>query len=285
MFRVYLPLVYLLFLPLQFLAQTLIPNSGFENWQDFDTLNQGHLYPSKWTAANSDTLFMLGSSGIVRRSNFATRGNYSVQMIIDSGNNIYNQETLQNTFPFKGRPHSLRFFTNFEEPGNSATATIIFYALDTNSNWQPVGNGISTFGYTGAGWTEQLININYTDTIIPARCHISFDYPSNADVKKNISFYLDEVSFSTSTGFTEIGRNDVFRNFYPCPVNEVINLNLKQDATVQLVDMLGKDIDSRIFASGTAIMATDNLPNGLYLLHIVYKNGKTEIDKIIINHP
>lgn len=284
MFRSRLSLLYILFFSIQSFAQTLVPNSGFENWQDFDTLNQGHQLPSKWTAANTDTLFMLGNSGIVRKSSYAARGSYSVQMVIDSSNNLYDHETLQNTFPFKGRPNSLRFFASFDQPGNSATATIILYASDTNSNWKPVGSGVSTFGYTQSGWVEQAFSIFYTDTVMPARCHIAFDYPSNGSGRKDISFYFDEISFSTSTGFlAPVNKKD--HGLFPCPANEELNLNLVYPATVQIVDLLGKSIYSRIFAPGLVNLATDNLPSGFYTLYIAYTNGQTETNKIIINHP
>ncbi len=285
MFRNYLLLIYILLFSFQAFAQTLIPNSGFENWQDYDTLNQGHQLPSKWDVANTDSMFMQGYQGIVRKSSYAARGSYSLQMVIDSSNNIYDYETLENTFPFKGRPTSLRFFTAFSEPGNSATVSLTFYRIDTNGNWQPLGSGFSTFSHTKDGWVEEALNISYTDTTMPTRCHISFDYPSNAVGKKNISFYLDEISFSNNTSIAENLINNKEQIAFPCPADKLLSLKLSGDAKVQIIDMLGKSVYSRIFAPGLSSLATDNLPNGFYLLYIVYASGQTEIDKIIINHP
>ncbi|MDZ4757021.1 MAG: T9SS type A sorting domain-containing protein [Bacteroidota bacterium] len=283
MSRISFLLLYIILFCSQSFAQTLIPNSGFENWQDYDTLMQGHQLPSKWTAFKTDTLFNNGYQGMVRKSNYAARGNYSVQMIVDSTNNMYTEETLQNTFPFKGRPTSLRFFTSFSEEGNGASATVIFYALDTNGNWKTVGSGFNSFGYTQAGWVEQAFNILYTDTVLPTRCHIAFDYPSNAVGKKNISFYVDEISFSTNTNISD--PISAIPNIFPCPAQKELFVDLKYSASIQIFDIMGKPIYKQAFLSGKSNLLIDNLPNGIHLLYIMYANGETTIDKIIIDHP
>lgn len=269
---------------LQSAAQTLIPNQGFESWQPYDTFNLGHDLPSKWTVLYSDSLFMLNKAGIVRKSTNATRGTYCVQMVVDSSNNLYHTETLQNTFPFKGKPTSLRFFSAFDQPGNTASATVTFFARDTSNNWQPVGSSAATFGFSQSGWTEQAFNIIYTDTLSPTRCEIVFNYPSNAAATKGISFYLDEISFSTNTEIFDYD-NIIGPRLFPCPSDKQLSAELNSSATVKVFDLLGNQIYSRIFASGSNIIGTGDMPNGIYIINIRYENGQVQTEKIIINHP
>lgn len=100
------------------------------------------------------------------------------------------------------------------------------------------------------------------------------------------ALYIDEIEIGSaakiaSTQSVEIAGLAV----YPNPANDHINVTLtdKDAGTLTLMDMQGKTIKNMTFTNGSAIMSTDNISEGIYLLNI--SNGTaTSTVKVDIKH-
>lgn len=85
------------------------------------------------------------------------------------------------------------------------------------------------------------------------------------------NWVYDNLANETLSATNFSMANDI--RVYPNPSTGVFNVLLKQDASVEIHDMLGKVIYVNKVQAGTSIIDISNYQNGLYLLNIKFENG------------
>ena len=98
------------------------------------------------------------------------------------------------------------------------------------------------------------------------------------------TYRLDMEIERKPTGIANVNNNDVAVSVYPNPANNKINISLSDvNATIALIDIQGR-IVKNIPANGTlTAIATDDVANGLYFVHIKSGN-QTIVRKVTIAH-
>jgi hypothetical protein len=126
---------------------------------------------------------------------------------------------------------------------------------------------------------------NYVESPVTVRFSSSNGTISSADLA-NMNAYVNgdaaEVLFS-ATGINENISNQVV-NVYPNPANDVLNVLVSENATVQLLDLSGKQVLSTInaFANQIQVMDVKNLSEGVYIMKI--SNEKSlSIKKVVLS--
>ena len=69
--------------------------------------------------------------------------------------------------------------------------------------------------------------------------------------------------------------------YYPNPVGDKLTLQGKESLSYRLFDLKGRQLDEGTTSGGTATIAMENLPAGLYLLQVTAANGQSNTVKII----
>ena len=91
--------------------------------------------------------------------------------------------------------------------------------------------------------------------------------------------YLSSIDFLTSVQQANIETVSLL--VYPNPVGDVLNINMPEAGTIQLLNLEGKVIQSKqVNVEGITSFSTEMLPKGIYLCR--YTNGvETKTVKII----
>ncbi len=72
-------------------------------------------------------------------------------------------------------------------------------------------------------------------------------------------------------------------NVYPNPSNRIFNIAIDTDATINITDILGKQILNKTIQSGNSQLDLSDLANGIYLMRITNESNQTKTIKIIKN--
>ena len=72
-------------------------------------------------------------------------------------------------------------------------------------------------------------------------------------------------------------------NVYPNPSNSIFNIAIDADATINITDILGKQILIKTIQSGNSQLDLSDFENGIYLMRITNESNQTKTIKIIKN--
>ena len=106
------------------------------------------------------------------------------------------------------------------------------------------------------------------------------------------TYYAVTAGFCKSSPFAvTVGTTLTTSNFwnnstlkvYPNPSNTVFNIDIDVNATVKVIDVLGKQIVDKNIISGTSQIDLSNYASGIYLLKITNESGQGKTIKIIKN--
>lgn len=74
------------------------------------------------------------------------------------------------------------------------------------------------------------------------------------------------ASFSEDCGLGIETNTQIILNLYPNPVNDILNLELKSTATIQIVNVMGEVIQTQPVQQGITSMDVSNLTAGIYFI-------------------
>jgi hypothetical protein len=135
-----------------------------------------------------------------------------------------------------------------------------------------IGSGGVQFG-AKANFTKVDVPVTYITTTLPANLIRFYFTNSNDTVQNTSTLYVDDVTYTTTTGVTEVLMNDIEISAYPNPANDVLSINASSDdeLVLELYAIDGKVLQAKTFSKTTQIRVAD-LANGLYLYTIKNKD-------------
>lgn len=280
-------------------AQTSAPNGGFETWQTktliFNPLSPLDV-PTSWSTFDSlanSLNFLLGQtttiqktvtksttvknsgtmSAVLTTKTFSSLG--AVPGILTNAN--INLDASFNLTFSGGAPITQRVslasaylkYAPATADSGSFAVEIINRTLGVDSI---IGSGGVQFG-AKANFTKVDVPVTYINTTLPANLIRFYFTNSNDTVQNSSTLYVDDVTYTTTTGVTEALMNDIEISAYPNPANEVVTIKATtEDAlVVELYSIDGQLLQTKAFSKETQLRIAD-LANGLYVYNIKDKD-------------
>ena len=168
------------------------------------------------------------------------------------------------------------------DPDNATQGDVITVNITgVNTMWTNFNPVVSLSNSTNPSETIQASSVNVTNnTMLQADLSI----PADASVgmwNVNVDDLVLEEGFEVhlSIGISELSFENL--KVYPNPSNGLINLELSEEARIDIRDLSGSLKGSHSLNSGTNRLDLSDYPGGIYILSLVGEN-KNEQLKIII---
>lgn len=258
------------------LSNLYVTNSVFIGNTDIGN-NGGNyvIYQSVSSTANANT----ESNSVVRNNTFY--GNYdSKAMLLWNGNVGTLNCIFERNIVTQGDSTMVI--------GNTATANNV-YNVNINNNYLPA-NSIQAsvgFGYVNntLGTTPGFVDAaNFNFNLTSSSPCLDIDgsllwMPDNLDYAGNPRFSgvgVDlgayEYQYQSTTGVDEVVESSIL-NIYPNPTNSVLNIEVKENTNIKIVNLLGKTLAEQQLNTDINTINVSNLPSGVY--YIQTRNGST----------
>jgi len=281
-------------------AQTTPPNGGFETWQNrtliFNPLVPIEV-PTSWSTFDSlanNLNFLFGQSTaiqktVTRNTSIKNTGTASAMLTTKTfpGLNVAIPGILTNAvitldasmdIAFTGgtaitqRVSKAAAFIRYAPATNDTASFVVEIINRTFGKDSLIGFGSVEFGARPT-FTKIEIPIDYNATTLPANLIRFFFTNSNDTVQNSSTLYVDDVTYTTTTGVTEALMNDIEITAYPNPANEVVTIKAAtEDAlVVELYSIDGQLLQTKAFSKETQLRIAD-LANGLYVYNIKDKD-------------
>jgi len=281
-------------------AQTTPPNGGFETWQNrtliFNPLVPIEV-PTSWSTFDSlanNLNFLFGQSTaiqktVTRNTSIKNTGTASAMLTTKTfpGLNVAIPGILTNAvitldasmdIAFTGgtaitqRVSKAAAFIRYAPATNDTASFVVEVINRTFGKDSLIGIGGIEFGARPT-FTKIEIPIDYNATTLPANLIRYYFTNSNDTVQNSSTLYVDDVTYTTTTGVTEALMNDIEITAYPNPANEVVTIKAAtEDAlVVELYSIDGQLLQTKAFSKETQMRITD-LANCLYVYNIKDKN-------------
>jgi hypothetical protein len=281
-------------------AQTTPPNGGFETWQNrtliFNPLVPIEV-PTSWSTFDSlaNILnFTIGQSTaiqktVTRNTSIKNSGTASAMLTTKTfpGLNVAIPAMLTNAvitldasmdIAFTGgtaitqRVSKAAAFIRYAPATNDTASFVVEIINRTFGKDSLIGIGGIEFGARPT-FTKIEIPIDYNATTLPANLIRYYFTNSNDTVQNSSTLYVDDVTYTTTTGVTEALMNDIEITAYPNPANEVVTIKAAtEDAlVVELYSIDGQLLQTKAFSKETQLRIAD-LANGLYVYNIKDKD-------------
>jgi hypothetical protein len=291
-------------------AQNAPTNNGLETWQvkplTFTPPTPIEI-PTSWSTIDSllnslyyfYTQIPMSQQTVFKSTTIKNSGNSSAKIVMSSmpginplsglltnGNVIF--DPLQSSILITGgTPISQRiakasaYIKNDADIADSAVFTVIILSTSTGVE-SVIGSGEVVLG-TVPNFTKIDVPITYINTTLPANL-IRYNFMNSVSSSLTTStMYVDDVTYTTTTGITEALMNDIKITAFPNPVNDVLTINAssEDELVFELYAIDGKVMQTKTFSKATQINVAE-LASGLYL-YTVKNNDHAIIKKATIN--
>jgi len=281
-------------------AQTTPPNGGFETWQNkiliFNPLSPLEV-PTSWSTFDSlanSLNFLIGQSTAIQKTvtkntTIKNTGTASAMLTTKTfpGLNVAIPGILTNAvitldasmdISFSGgtaitqRVSKAAAFIRYAPATADSGSFIVEVINRTFGKDSVIGSGGVQFGAKSA-FTKIEVPIDYISTTLPANLLRYFFTNSNDTVQNSSTLYVDDVSYTTTTGITEALMNDIEITAFPNPAIDVLSIKASSDDELvfELYAIDGKVLQHKTFSKTTEIRVAD-LASGLYLYTVKNKD-------------
>jgi len=281
-------------------AQTTPPNGGFETWQNRTLLFNPLIpieVPTSWSTFDSlaNTLnFLFGQSTAIQKTvtkntTIKNTGTASAMLTTKTfpGINVAIPGILTNAvvtldasmdISFSGgtaitqRVSKAAAFIRYAPATADSGSFIVEVINRTFGKDSVIGSGGLQFGAKSA-FTKIEVPRDYISTTLPANLLRYFFTNSNDTVQNSSTLYVDDVSYTTTTGITEALMNDIEITAFPNPAIDVLSIKASSDDELvfELYAIDGKVLQHKTFSKTTEIRIAD-LASGLYLYTVKNKD-------------
>ena len=281
-------------------AQTTPPNGGFETWQNRTLLFNPLIpieVPTSWSTFDSlaNTLnFLFGQSTAIQKTvtkntTIKNTGTASAMLTTKTfpGINVAIPGILTNAvvtldasmdISFSGgtaitqRVSKAAAFIRYAPATADSGSFLVEVINRTFGKDSVIGSGGVQFGAKSA-FTKIEVPITYIATTLPANLLRYFFTNSNDTVQNSSTLYVDDVSYTTTTGITEALMNDIEITAFPNPAIDVLSIKASSDDELvfELYAIDGKVLQHKTFSKTTEIRIAD-LASGLYLYTVKNKD-------------
>ena len=281
-------------------AQTTPPNGGFETWQNRTLLFNPLIpieVPTSWSTFDSlaNTLnFLFGQSTAIQKTvtkntTIKNTGTASAMLTTKTfpGINVAIPGILTNAvvtldasmdISFSGgtaitqRVSKAASFIRYAPATADSGSFLVEVINRTFGKDSVIGSGGLQFGAKSV-FTKIEVPITYIATTLPANLLRYFFTNSNDTVQNSSTLYVDDVSYTTTTGITEALMNDIEITAFPNPAIDVLSIKASSDDELvfELYAIDGKVLQHKTFSKTTEIRIAD-LASGLYLYTVKNKD-------------
>lgn len=145
--------------------------------------------------------------------------------------------------------------------------------------YYPANNGGILPGNSTWGTTDYLINLDPTEG---ARYKVRFTEKNNATGEDipNTNFFITYV-YSTNMAVADVNSKSI-AEVYPTVAKGFTNVNVSENAQVQVVNALGKVVKTTSFNEGTHKLDLSGMAAGVYWVSFKGQSGKTTSIKIVV---
>lgn len=271
----------------QTIAQTTIPNAGFENWSDAYNA-------TSWNSVNFLTIHS------IQRSTDSHSGTYAAKMSTQTvlGNTIPGitalgtidmvNKQVNGGIPFSGKPIALNGFFKYNPIGNDSMLIGVILTRTTAGVQDTIGGGIFTNKTTVSSYTPFTLPIYYNTNITgnPDTLNIVFLATSIATGGNGTTLFIDDLSFEYSSN--EIKENHSIEcKIYPNPASDLITISCKNIASnpnqVIIYNLAGQIIYNNTFTASQFKINVADFNEGIYFIK-VSNNNLNKIQKLIVKH-
>lgn len=280
-------------------AQTTAPNGGFETWQTrtllFNPLTPLDV-PTSWSTFDSlanSLNFLLGQTTSIQKTvtkSTTVKNSGTMSAVLTTKtfsslgavpgiltNATVNLDASFNLTFSGGAPITQRVsvasaylkYAPATADSGSFAVEIINRTLGVDSI---IGSGGVQFSVL-ANFTKVNVPITYITTNLPANLIRFYFTNSNDTVQNSSTLYVDDVTYTTTTGITEALMNDIEIKAYPNPASNVLTVNATSDDALlfELYAIDGKILKTTSFSKTTQVNVAD-LASGLYLYTVKNKD-------------
>lgn len=281
-------------------AQTTPPNGGFETWQNRTLLFNPLIpieVPTTWSTFDSlaNTLnFLFGQSTAIQKTvtkntTIKNTGTASAMLTTKTfpGINVAIPGILTNAvvtldasmdISFSGgtaitqRVSKAAAFIRYAPATADSGSFLVEVINRTFGKDSVIGSGGLQFGAKSV-FTKIEVPITYIATTLPANLLRYYFTNSNDTVQNSSTLYVDDVSYTTTTGITEALMNDIEITAFPNPAIDVLSIKASSDDELvfELYAIDGKVLQHKTFSKTTEIRVAD-LASGLYLYTVKNKD-------------
>ncbi|HRW20823.1 MAG TPA: T9SS type A sorting domain-containing protein [Bacteroidales bacterium] len=268
-------------------ANSQIPNSGFEVWEDYVDNGYGcdppintYLKPNVWVGSLPYSCEI--SSFSLERNNESYplgTGMYSLKIQADIPNGVRGVAISsdapdpmtnwipQPSFEMGYRPESLfLYYKCFPHEGDSIIANIYLY-----KDGVVIGNPYWLTTQTVPEWTPLEIPMTYYNSEIPDSATILFVTGAYIQHSESI-LYVDNLSFSGFVSANSEKLLDKNINIYPNPANEFFNIEIDESVynnqTLYIFNIVGELVKIEQIQSIKHNINIEDLHAGIYIVEI-----------------
>lgn len=287
-------------------AQIIQPiNADFENWETYNgSISNTYDEPVDWNTGNecSELINQLAvtKSSDAFAGSFSARletlpafGNIKVNGVITTATMICsaNSGGQEGGTPYTAMiPDSIiGYFKSAPAPNDSAYCQIMFLA---NNDLDTVSYTRVNFSETVNEWTRFSAPVTPASTgqspeVLSLLFSSSWGDGSQGEAVVGSIFYIDNVSFVAVPQSVNEHYTNSDWSVYPNPATNQVNIKgvSNETATVEFVDVAGKQVKFDVINTGEASISIDDLPEGVYLYQIrTLKGAVVRTGKVMI-HP
>lgn len=268
------------------IAQTTVPNNGFENWTDAYTA-------TGWNAVSLLTIHSL------QRSTDSHSGTYAAKLATQSilgqtipgitalgSINIASQQVAGGT-PFVGRPTSLKGYFKYTPVGNDSMLIAIILTKKNGNGKDTVGGGIFTNKNAVNSYTQFTIPISYNSSVTgnPDTMNIILLSSATATGGIGTTLLIDDLSMDYPSSVNDIQQFDF--KLFPNPASDLITINCKNNNSnlnnVVIYNITGQEVYSNTFNTSQFKINISELKEGVYFVKTTNENYH-RIQKLIVKH-
>jgi hypothetical protein len=286
------------------MAQTQIPEGGFNNWTPSTLSTYYEPTGGWWTTLN--TLTSLGAPATVSRSTDVHSGTYAAKLetkqwgtfllagLLASGNFITISPFIELGKPFVDKPIRFKGWYKFASVnGDSSGVVAILTRFNSGTGKKDtIAIANQTFLNSVSVYTQFDLNFNYKISGMNPDS-ITMVFTSSADGgnfngQAGSTLFIDDVSLEYSNGLAEILMPEFIVNAYPIPANELLSLEFITADPEKLICHI-YSIDGRLMTSFSPNSKKHQLDvstwqQGSYILQACIGNSIVSSAKFIIKH-
>jgi hypothetical protein len=251
-----------------------IINSGFENWTSGN--------PDGWATSN---IFPAGLINIIQTSDNHS-GSYALcGLVVKFGDvlvgPVVQSGPLATGFPVSERYHSFDLYYKFTGAGGDKFSVNV--GLEKAGNH--IAQGAVALPFNIPTYTHLIVPLTYNTSDVPdlAVIQISITGPvTGPDVHAGSVMFIDDLSFSLSTGIENIYTLDLNGKCFPNPASDIVNIPLNESVSGEIAlnvfDVFGKEVmemggPSLQHDKNVIQLSVKELSSGMYFYSIHGKNG------------
>ena len=206
-----------------------------------------------WTTGSYQGTYYAKMSGYANNTNNANEDWLITPNLLNGSTNSTYTISFMNAFKFAGNPLQIMYSEDYD--GMSDPNEFGWIDITSNFVWD---TDESTYVWVTTDYT--LVNMQNVHNL-----YIAFKFTSTDEASST----WEVAEFKIYTGYDAVEENAaVSFNIYPNPANDVIRVNVENDAMVEIMDMAGRMVMNMNVVAGENTINVAELTTGVYFVRM-----------------